>query len=150
MDRINSYTQGVLLALPMLLLGAVLLAPSATAGDACQIRVEVTNPETATSKADISRLGVRVRGGTWRNIQQHGERILAPGQTYVETFSPTIATEACDARRRYRVKVTCKSSGGGGLTGVTLPGTASKNWIYEPSETDWTTSQTVKINADCP
>ena len=146
MACINSYRQKVLLTLPMLLLGAAFLALSATAGDACQIRVEVTNPDTATSKADISRLGVRVRGGTWRNIQEHGERILAPGQTYTETFSPTIATEACDARRRYRVKVTCKNDGG--LLG--LSSAVSKNWLYAPSETGWTTQQTVKINADCP
>jgi hypothetical protein len=146
MERINSQTLTVLFALSIFLAGAVLLAPSAIAGDACQIRVEVKNPESATSKADISRLGVRVSGGTWRNIQEHGERILAPGQTYVETFSPTIATEACDARRRYRVKVTCKN--GGGLLG--LSSATSKNWIYRPSETGWTTAQTVEINADCP
>jgi hypothetical protein len=146
MEYINNYTRKVLITLLILLLGAVILAPSATAGDACQIRVEVVNPDTATSKADISRLGVKVRGGTWRNIQQHGERILAPGQTYAETFSPTIATEACDARRRYRVKVTCKNDGG--MLG--LSSAVSKNWLYAPSETGWTTNQTVEIKTDCP
>jgi hypothetical protein len=137
---------GVLATLAALTIGPGLRAPSATAGEACQIRVEVVNPETATSKADISRLGVRVSGGTWRNIQEHGERILAPGQTYAETFSPTIATEDCDARRRYRVKVTCKDEGG--VLG--LSSAVSKNWLYEPSETGWTTRQTVEIKTGCP
>lgn len=137
---------GVFSVLTVLTIGPGWRVPSATAGDACQIRVEVTNPETATSNADIARLGVRVRGGTWRNIQEHGERILAPGQTYVETFSPTIATEDCDARRRYRVKVTCREEGG--VLGI--PSVASKNWLYAPSETGWTTQQTVAINTGCP
>jgi len=137
---------GVFSVLTVLTIGPGWRAPAATAGDACRIRVEVTNPETATSNADIARLGVRVRGGTWRNIQEHGERILAPGQTYVETFSPTIATEDCDARRRYRVKVTCRE--GGGVLGI--PSVASKNWLYAPNETGWTTQQTVAINTGCP
>ena len=146
MERVKSRTQKILLTLPMLLLGAVWLAPSATAGEACRITVEVKNPESAKSNADISRLGVKVRGGTWRNIQQHGERILALGQTYTETFAPTIATEDCDANRRYRVKVTCKSAGGA----IGLPSTVSKNWLYKPNETGWTTNRTVTIDAGCP
>jgi hypothetical protein len=144
MQRLKSYAQTVLLTLPMFLLGTVLLAPSDT--QACPIKVEVNNPSSATSNADISNLGVKVKGGTWRNIQEKGERILAPGQTYTETFMPTIATEDCDARRRYRVKVTCR--GGGGLIGGSS--TVSKNWIYKPSETGWTTQQTITINAGCP
>jgi hypothetical protein len=146
MELLDSPTPKVFLAVFMLLLGTVWLTPTAIAGDGCQFRVEVTNPDTATSNADISRLGVRVSGGAWRNIQEGGERILAPGQTYAETFSPTIATEACDARRRYRVHVKCK--GGGGLLG--LSSTISKNWFYVPNETGWTTRQTIAIDTHCP
>jgi len=142
MYRTGRHAQRSLLVFPILLIGAALLAPPSKA---CDITVKVTNPSTASTKADIAKLGVKVKGGTWRNIQQHGERILAPGQTYTEVFSPTIGTKKCDARRRYRVKVTCKSEGS--MTGIS--GTASKNWLYKPNETGWTRKQVVEIDTDC-
>jgi hypothetical protein len=128
------------------LLGALLSAPMGAAGKDCSIKVQVHNDGGTT--AHVTKLAVKVKGGLlWRNIQQHGERILAPGQSYEETFSPTIATEACDANRRYRVKVVCKDSSGG----FTLfPDAASKEWLYKPNETGWVTSRTVTIDSGCP
>lgn len=112
---------------------------------ACTITVKVNNPSSAESIAHVTKLGVKVKGGTWRNIQEGGKRILSGGQTYTEKFKPTIAVD-CDSKRRYRAKVKCKKEGG--LLGFSS--TVSKGWRYEPGETSWTTKQQVEIDAECP
>lgn len=126
----------------MFLAGALLLVPSQAS--ACTITVNITNPSSASSKAQITKLKVKVKGGTWRNIQQGGKRILSPGQTYTEKFKPTISTDECDARRRYKVKVKCVKSG------MVLPETTYKGLIYFPGESGWTRNQEVNIDAGCP
>lgn len=123
---------------------ATLLAPTAALA-ACQFTVNVNNPADAESIAHVTKLGVKVKGGTWRNIQQGGKRVLSAGQTYTESFKPTISGD-CDANRRYRAKVKCKKEGG--LLGFSS--TVSKGWRYTPSETGWISRETVNIDTRCP
>lgn len=122
---------------------SIMLFFSTQAHAGCDIKVVITN--NGASTAHITRLGVKVKAGTWRNIQEHGKRILSQGQTYTEIFKPTIQS-GCDNRRRYRFKVVCKNSSGA----IGLSSAVSKNWIYHPSERGWTRNDNIEINTNCP
>ena len=116
---------------------------SGNAYSGCSIAVNITNTNASTN-AHISRLGVKSKGGTWRNIQENGKRILNNNDTYKEIFKPTIQS-GCDGKRRYRFKVKCMSTSMAGL-----PVKEKQTWIYYPSENGWTRTRRINMETTCP